>query len=92
MSVGKQSIGEKLTSIRVECYAGYRGEETPRRFHLGDKAENIVEVLDRWLSPEHRYFRCLSSDGSTYILRHDVRADRWEVTFYQRGNMAHLQE
>ena len=76
MSVGKRSICEQLASIRVESYAGYRGEETPRRFHLGDKAEDIVEVVDRWLSPEHRYFKCLSSDSSIDLMRHDVRADR----------------
>ena len=88
MSVGKRSICEQPASIRVECYAGYRGEETPRRFHLGEKAEDVVEVLDRWLSPEYRYFKCLGADGGTYILRHDVQGERWEITFYQRGHMA----
>ncbi len=76
-----------MTGVRVECYAGYRGEETPRRFYLGDKIEDVVEVLDRWLSPERRYFKCLGSDGGTYILQHDVQGNRWEITFYQRGNL-----
>jgi hypothetical protein len=41
-------------TIRVECcYAGYRGEETPRRF-LGDKSIEIEEVIDRWLALEYR--------------------------------------
>ncbi len=88
MSVGKRSIREQLTSIGVECYAGYRGEETPRRFHLGEKAEDVVEVLDRWLSPEHRYFKCRGADDATYILRQDVSADRWELTLYNRSHMA----
>ncbi len=88
MSVGKRSICEQPASIRVECYAGYRGEEAPRRFHLGEKAEDVVEVLDRWLSPEYRYFKCLGADGGTYLLRHDVQGERWEITFYQRGHMA----
>ncbi|MCH6549730.1 MAG: hypothetical protein IH812_07880 [Proteobacteria bacterium] len=87
MSAGKRSTSQQLTTVRVECYAGYRGEETPRRFHLGEKAEDVVEVLDRWLSPEYRYFKCLGADGGTYILRHDVQGDRWELTFYQRGNL-----
>ena len=88
MSVGKRSICEQLTSIRVECYAGYRGAETPRRFHLGGKAEEVVEVLDRWLSPEYRYFKCRGADDATYILRQDVSADRWELTLYKRSHMA----
>ncbi len=92
MSAGKRSTSEPLTGIRVECYAGYRGEETPRRFHLGDNAGDVVEVLDLSISPENRYLKCLISDGSTYLLRHDVRADCWELTFFQRRSIAHLQE
>jgi hypothetical protein len=22
----------------------------------------VVEVLDRWIAPDHRYFKCLASD------------------------------
>jgi hypothetical protein len=77
-----------VNTIRVECYAGYRGEETPRRFYLGAQAVDVLEVLDRWLSPEHRYFKCRGSDDATYILRHDVSTDRWEMTLYIRGGMA----
>lgn len=88
MSAAKRPTSGRQPGVRVECYAGYRGEETPRRFHLGKKAEHVVEVLDRWLSPEYRYFKCLGADGGTYILRHDVQGNRWEITFYQRGNLA----
>jgi len=41
-------------TIRAECYAGYRGEETPRRFFMGDKSIEIEEVFDRWLALEYR--------------------------------------
>jgi hypothetical protein len=44
-------------TIRVECYAGYKGEENPRRFFMGDKPIEIEEVIDRWLAPEYRYFK-----------------------------------
>ncbi|MFQ6005430.1 MAG: hypothetical protein ACE5OQ_07985 [Woeseia sp.] len=77
-----------MTNIRVECYAGYRGEETPRRFYLGRQAVDVLEVLDRWLSPEHRYFKCRGADEATYILRHDTGADRWELTLYLCGHTA----
>ena len=73
-----------MTAIRVECYAGYRGEETPRRLHLGEQDVELVEVLDRWLDPEHRYFKCRGDDEAIYILRHDVSTDRWELTLYDR--------
>ncbi len=57
--------------IRVDCYSGYRGEETPLRFWLKERLIEINEVVDRWLDPEHRYFKVLGDDHSTYILRHD---------------------
>jgi hypothetical protein len=70
-------------SIRVECYAGYRGEQEPRRFWLGERPVAVAEILDRWLSPEHRYFKIRGDDAGTYILRHDTHADRWELTLFE---------
>lgn len=65
--------------IRVECYAGYRGEEEPRAFTLGERRFVVTELLDRWLAPDHRYFKVNAADGCTYVLRHDTRADDWEL-------------
>jgi hypothetical protein len=31
--------------VAVECYAGYRGEETPRRFSLGARWIEVLDVL-----------------------------------------------
>lgn len=70
--------------IEVDCYAGYRGEETPVRFTLGRRSFEIGEVLDRWLAPDHRYFKVRTSDGETCILRHDVTSGDWELTLFER--------
>lgn len=72
-------------TIRVECYAGHRGEEEPLRFHLGTRTVEVADILDRWLAPDHRYFKVKSEDGSTYIIRHDTQADRWELTMFDSG-------
>lgn len=71
--------------VRVECYAGFRGEQEPRRIHFGERAVAVDEILDRWLAPDHRYFKLRGSDGSTYILRHDAADHRWELVLYERG-------
>jgi hypothetical protein len=68
--------------IRVECYAGYRGEQSPRRIHLGKRPIAVTEILDQWLAPEHRYFKIRGDDSGTYIIRHDTRTDIWELTMY----------
>ena len=67
-------------AIRVECYAGYRGEETPRRFQLDERCIEIVAVLDRWLAPDHRYFKVLGDDEQQYILRHDTETQHWDLS------------
>lgn len=68
--------------IRVECYAGYRGDETPRAFYLGERRVEVVEVLDRWLAPDHSYFKVRGDDAGTYILRRDEASAEWEMTMY----------
>lgn len=75
---------ESLT-VRVECYAGYRGEETPRRFYIGERSITVVDVVDRWLDPDHRYFKVRGDDKCEYTLRHGVSADRWQVTLFDSG-------
>jgi len=70
--------------IRVECYGGHRGEETPRHCFFDDRAIAVAEVLDCWLGQDHRYFKVRGSDGGTYILRHDERAQGWELTLFER--------
>ncbi len=62
--------------VHVDCYAGHRGEETPRRFELGGRRVEVLEVVDRWYGPDHRYFKVR--------LRHDEPADRWETVVLTR--------
>jgi hypothetical protein len=69
--------------VRVECYAGHRGEQTPRRLSFDGRSVQLLEVLDCWLGMDHRYFKMLGDDGATYILRHDTASQRWEMIMYQ---------
>ncbi|OGA35716.1 MAG: hypothetical protein A3G80_05555 [Betaproteobacteria bacterium RIFCSPLOWO2_12_FULL_62_13b] len=65
--------------IRVECYAGYRGEQEPRAFTLGERRFEVLEILDRWLAPDHRYFKVRADDGRAFVLRHDSASAEWEL-------------
>jgi hypothetical protein len=71
--------------VRVECYAGYRGEQTPRTVILGDRRIDVVDVLDQWLAPDHRYFKIRGDDGDTYIVRQDAATREWSLTLFCRG-------
>ena len=65
--------------VEVESYSGYKADERPRRFRLGDRWLTVEEVGDRWYDPEATYFRVKADDGATYILRHDERAGVWTL-------------
>jgi hypothetical protein len=71
--------------MHVECHAGYRGEETPLRLFFGERAVDVTEVVDRWLAPDHRYFKVKGADGATYILRHDTETACWALVMYDRN-------
>ena len=73
---------ESPGGLQVECYAGYRGEQTPRRFTLGSRRVEVAEVLDGWLAPDHRYFKLLGDDGACYVLRYDVESGAWELVLF----------
>ena len=75
-----------VSMIKVECYAGYRGEESPVRFHLGERSIEVMEILDRWIAPAHRYFKLRGDDNGIYILRHATEDDTWEMTMFDSGS------
>lgn len=76
---------ETALAVSVECYAGHRGEQEPRCIRFDGRTVRVIEVLDCWLAPDHRYFKIAGDDGATYILRHDPIAEAWEVILYQRA-------
>ena len=71
-------MSDPLT-VDVQCYAGSQGEETPRRFRLGDQRIEIEAVVERWRTPDSRGFR-VTAGGQTYVLRHDVASGVWALT------------
>ncbi len=73
-----------MSEIKVECYAGYKGEQYPQRFTLGEQVLEVMEVEDQWYSPASQYFRVLADDGSIYILRHDQERDCWSLDAFRR--------
>jgi hypothetical protein len=74
---------DRLFTVGVECYAGYRGEQTPRMLVLGDRHIAIAEVIDAWLAPDYRYFKLRGTDGNTYLIRQDERSNIWELTMFR---------
>ena len=74
---------EMTGDIKVECYSGYKGEQYPQRFLLGERVLEVKVVEDQWYSPSSQYFRVQASDGDIYILRHNQEQNRWSLDAYR---------
>ena len=65
--------------FHVDAYAGYKGEETPRSFRLHGTTYSVAEIIGRWYSENHAYFKVRTSDGRRYVLRYDLDSFKWEL-------------
>jgi len=84
MKTALERLIMKLTPIQVECYAGAKADETPRRFIWEEQSVEVEEVLDRWFQIESRpewpradYFKVRGADAREYLLKHDLESDAW---------------
>jgi hypothetical protein len=71
--------------VRVECYAGYKGDERPVRVHFGDRALQIVAIEDCWYSPGATFFRVVVEGGDRYVLHREDGQDLWSVSAFRVG-------
>ena len=71
-------------AIRVEFYAGYRDEQEPLAFWLGERRLAVRGIVDRWFAPTQRWFKVEAEDGQLYVLRHDAQAGEWELAAFTR--------
>jgi len=69
--------------VRVECYSGYKADESPRKLILASRALDIVAIEDRWYSPGATYFRVSVTGGDRYVLRHQEAQDVWSLVGYR---------
>jgi len=46
---------------------------------IDDRKIFVEEVVDRWLGPDHRYFKLKGDDGRVYIVRQDTTSAAWEL-------------
>jgi hypothetical protein len=74
----------RFVPIDVECYAGYKGEETPRGFTWNGRRYEVEEILDRWYQGSRDpivaasdYFKVRIADGIQCIVRRDRQSSAW---------------
>jgi hypothetical protein len=70
-------------NVIVDAYAGYKGEETPRAFIHDGIRRQVQDILRRWYTDRHAYFRVRTDDQSCYVLRYDLERAVWELVMQE---------
>jgi hypothetical protein len=73
--------------IKVRAYAGYKAEEKPMSFLLGDREHKVKEIL-RTAHEERggrriRSFKVLTEEGEVYKLYYAEGEDQWYMEDYR---------
>ncbi len=71
-------------NVRVEAYSGFKADERPLRFQLGERWLEVEEVLDRWYDPDASYFKVRAADRNIYVLRHREVEDTWTLEAFRK--------
>jgi len=78
-----ENLERKDSPVTVQCYAGYKGEQGPKRFLLAESWLEIEEILKEWREPAAEFFQVRASDGRVYVLGRSVGAgsSNWSIEF-----------
>ena len=71
--------------VRVSAYSGYKANERPHSFVLGDHSYQVEEILDQWYGPEAIYFKVRANDQNVYILKYDSVAEEWSLESFRQA-------
>ncbi|MCF8062777.1 MAG: hypothetical protein K9M82_09695 [Deltaproteobacteria bacterium] len=72
--LGKKDDGK---IVSVEAYSGYRGNERPLAFTVGEKRLSVRRILERRRTPDLDEFRVEAEDGGLYRIAWDRTRDLW---------------
>ncbi|MCB0418319.1 MAG: hypothetical protein H6617_01250 [Bdellovibrionaceae bacterium] len=73
----------KTMELVVECQTGFLGESIPRRFFIGAKPFEVVELLDQWDGKDCWYCKVAADDGCLYILKRDKDLGFWDLAVFK---------
>lgn len=81
-------MGEAVSLLlKVECYAGYKADERPRRFTAlrpDPVPHEVTAILDQWYGVGYQCFKVRADDGHSYLLKHCQKEDIWTLESFRR--------
>jgi hypothetical protein len=64
---------------QVECYSGHTYAGEPRALVWQGSRYRVVQVEERWRTPEGPGFRVRTEGGTTFDLSYHEQGDRWSI-------------
>ncbi len=71
--------------ISVKTYSGFKADERPLSFLMGEREIHVSEIFDSWYGPDYVSFKIKGDDRNIYILKHNESEDRWELDFFLKS-------
>ncbi|UFS70304.1 hypothetical protein LPW11_20820 [Geomonas sp. RF6] len=65
--------------LRVRTEVDEKGNEKPLEFVAEGKEVRIAEIVDRWFDSDCNYYKVVSDDEISYLLRHNLETAGWEL-------------
>jgi hypothetical protein len=73
----------RMGEIRVETYSGFKTDQRPVTFVLGQRTYRVLNVEDQWYGPSAMHFRVRADDGNVYVLCHHEAEQRWTLDAFR---------
>lgn len=65
--------------VTVHTYSGYKADEYPLSVQIGDQCLSIIDIEDRWYSPDYSYFKIFTDNAKRYILKQCHKNRIWDI-------------
>ena len=65
--------------VVVECHSGYTFPQRPKAIHKDNVRLEIEVIETEWRSPQGKFFRVKTIDGSIFVLFYDESSDNWQI-------------
>jgi hypothetical protein len=66
-------------TTKVSTYSGYKADERPLCFTIGDQRLEVRHIISRWVEPEKDFFRVIAEDQKIYTISRHRKSDLWSV-------------
>jgi hypothetical protein len=63
----------------VECHSGYTFPQRPKAIRKDNERLEIEVIETEWRSPQGKFFRVKTIDGSIFVLFYDEANDNWQI-------------